>query len=106
MELPKTQPDPPMHITASRWPQQPNSHQHQPHLLEQAHHARVGIQVQGQGPRQSFLVLKATGIELGPEFHLQLPELLQGALVLCHTALELRGHTVRLQVDTGREAER
>lgn len=47
--------------------------------------------MQGQGPGKSFLVLQAAGIELGPEFHLQLPKLLWGALILCHTALELVG---------------
>lgn len=69
----------------------------QPHLLQQAHHAGVGVQVQGQGPGKSFLVLQAAGIELGPEFHLQLPKLLRGALVFCHTALELAGAKQRNQ---------
>lgn len=35
--------------------------------------------------------MKAAGVELGPELYLQLPELLRGALVFCHTALELAG---------------
>lgn len=67
----------------------------QPHLLQQAHHAGVGVQVQGQGPGKSFLVLQATGVELGPELHLQLPKLLRGTLVFCHTALELTGGKTR-----------
>lgn len=45
---------------------------------------------QTQRHGQSLLVLKAAGIELGPELHLQLAIFLLGKLKLRHTALQLQ----------------
>lgn len=60
------------------------------YLLEDADH--VGVLAHGQTQRhgQSLLVLKAAGVELGPELHLQLAIFLLRKLKLRHTALQLQ----------------
>lgn len=91
-ELPKSTPQAEQLLPGSQRFNLPQRHRRSAsHLLQQTHHVGVGVQVQGQGPRESFLVLKAAGVELGPKLHLQLPKLLRRALVFGHAALELAG---------------
>lgn len=60
------------------------------YLLQHADHAGVLAHGQSQGHGQSLLVLKAAGVELGPELHLQLPIFLLRKLKLRHAALQLQ----------------
>lgn len=62
-----------------------------PYLLQQTDHVGVLAHSQAQWHGQSLLILKATGIELGPEFHLQLTVFFLRELELCHAALQLQG---------------
>lgn len=66
-----------------------------PYLLQQTDHVGVLAHSQAQRHGQSLLILKATGIELGPEFHLQLTVFFLGKLELCHAALQLQGRDGR-----------